>query len=290
MSSPYRDAPSRGEGLADRDPNVATRRWTLGCLGAIGVGLVALFSGPLALYGAALAIDGDPGATFFFGVAAGVPCMLAFATLLAVPMVALVKQGGADVAVLDAIRAELGGALRVPRWYAIGTLPMLVGEIDGQRVRVATYPMPRGRMSLAMELTSGDWASMHPGGVFAPRLSITMYTNHRAPYRLALLSRTALAGLGAGAVGLSEVPLPPPLSDRIACFTDQPARLQAALADPSLVGALAELVESNLPFFSRISFVADGATWESVAPSRTSGAEMAWRFRRMGAIAAHLAR
>ena len=292
MPSPYRAAPARSEGLADQDPNEKTRRVVRLVLAGIAALVVGLLSCPLCLFGAALAAEGDPGAPLFFAMAAGVPCLLAFFSVLSLPILALSKAGGADVAALEAVRAELGGTLSAPRWYDVGAFPSLRAEIDGGRARFSAHAASGGRLRHAVFALAIEepWAKTGGSELFrSARILLSMATNHRAPYRVVCISRTALATAGAEYVGLREVPIPLPWGPRICCVTDQPERLAARLADPALVGAIAELVESNLPYLSRVSLAPEGSTWESLATSRTTGAHMAWRFRQLGALAAALA-
>lgn len=290
MPTPYRDAPApAGPGLADQDRNRTITGGVIGCIAALVVGLSAMICVPLGVIGLLMRSEGNPAWVVFFGIAAGAPCLVAFIFVASAPLVLLQRKliGGTDGGVLDRYVERLGGEVIKP---AIAPAALRT-EIDGERVRLVAQALQRSAQSaLFMSLIEQPWAKTGAAELFGGlRVRLTMYTNQRAPYRLALVSRTGMSGLGAGFAKMQEVRLPAPVGERIACYADDPQRAYAALADPQLVEAIRAVVESNLPYVTQLSFSPEGASWASLATSQTEPDALIWRLRQMGWIAQRLA-
>jgi len=289
MAAPYRDAPApAGPGLADQDSSKKTMYGVVGCLSALVIGLSAMLCIPLGLIGLLMRSEGDPGWVLFMGIAAGVPCFVVGIFVLSAPLVLLRRKvmGGTDAGVLDRYVQQLGGEITKPA-LAPATLRT---EIGGEPMRLTAQALQRSAQSaLLMAAIEQPWAKTGAAQLFGGvRVRLQMYTNQRAPFRLALVSRTRIASLGTSFAKLHEISLPAPIGERIACFTDDPQRAYAHFADPQLVEALRGVVEANLPYVSQLSFSPEGATWSSLATSQTEPDGLVWRFGQMGWIAQRL--
>jgi len=260
----------------------------VGCLAAIATGLSAMMCIPLGLIGLLERSEGNPDWVIFFGIAAGTPCLVIFIFVASTPLMFLRRAmiGGTDGGVLDSYGGRLGGEITRP----IVAPATLRTEVDGGRLRLTAQALRRSAQSaLVMMAIEQPWAKTGAAELFGGlRVRLTMYTNQRSPLKLSLVSRTRISGLGTSFAKLHEVRLPGPVGERIACFTDDPQRAYAALADPQLVEAIRAVVEANLPYVTQLSFSPEGATWSSLATSQTEPDALVWRFRQMGWIAQRL--
>lgn len=295
MNAPYRQPrTSAGLGKADQDPARTTRLVFLGAIGILFVLLACLPSGALFAIGALATATGDSAGGVFFVLGSVMPVIVVAMFLPAVAIVALLRSrpGAIDSGWLRTLASELGGLAEYPTLLRFPAPAMLRTRIDEENVTFVAHRLPRRSPMAAMISRSLETkhARLGVATIFGPKnVRVYMYTNHRVPYKVSILSRSRVAGWGTSLVKMREVPLPAELSARIACYATAPERVARVFTDHTLLERCRALVESNYPFLSHIRFEHDGVFWMSLATDRTHAEAMAWRFREIRWIAGELA-
>lgn len=178
---------------------------------------------------------------------------------------------------LEGLRAAWGGELSLPRMANPVAQPRLVGAYQALPLDVAILRMLSSTQSYALMKAIERPHARSDARLIGGRLRLQVKLQARGPFKLSMVSRTSLAGLGAGMAGMREVTSGnPELDARFAVYSDQPERALAALREPGLWAACEGLLTVNEPFITQLAFGPDGAFWGSPLTSRLDLVTVQW--------------
>jgi hypothetical protein len=254
--------------MALRDRSSTASAVVLGVLGAIlGLPLVVVL-----IVGLVMTLGGGPdgGVPLLVGAAAGF-VVLAPVLLGSLAHTAARRRAGPAGQFVRWAQASVGGTVRGPTMFRPGVSPEVRTAVDGVETAVRALVLRTGLAGgavLSLVERSGAQFGAQP---FGGRLQTFVVVDAPTPLRLALITRTSLAGLGAGLLGMQPVGLGDPALDQaIAAYSNRPDLAWNLLSDPAARAALADLVRANYPYVARVSFSPDGASWDTVVSDRVA--------------------
>jgi len=181
-------------------------------------------------------------------------------------LMARVKRRDDVVQLLEGVREQLGGDISLPTLVHPIAAPRITGEIDGVGFQFFLQKVQhRHGASLALSrVFEGPEAKLGAKAIgFGFRAHLWMEA--RTPQRLIVMTRTRIAGLGAGLAQVQEVSLgEPTLDERFAVFSDDPASAQALLKDGDTWNRCYGVLTCNPPFLSKFDLGPKRSYWMTI--------------------------
>lgn len=205
-------------------------------------------------------------------------------------MTILRKRGPEVRTLLDGLQARFGGVVSLPTVLHPIAAPRLKLELGGLAGQVFLQRITRRRGGLIVaHLLESDQARLGSGSLrssFTLRARLDLPTTHT----FVAMTRTRLSGVGADLAGMKEVSWgDPELDQRFAVFSNQPEQAAGVVADPSYRERLLAALTSNPPFLTRLDFGRYGATWMTVASTKTDVEVVAAALQTVHVVAQRLA-
>lgn len=227
---------------------------------AVVMGVMALLGEP----GSADRIAGTIGAVLFIvmavGLGPGIGALLSRA-----------KRQPTVVMLINELQRRWGGEVRLPSAFRPILSPRLSTFLNGAPleafVQRAQHSGGSFLVSKALETSRAQLGARPIGGSF--RANLWLERPNRV--RLTIMTRTRISTLGAGLVGLQEVPSGVQrIDESFAVLSDNPRAVHALLADPAIWNEIEAILTLNVPYFGRIDLTRERSIWMTVMTTATN--------------------
>ncbi len=187
------------------------------------------------------------------------------------------KKSPEIVALVTRLHQRFGGSLSMPGMLNPVAQPSIIATYRGLPLRLAFLVLRSSTLSYAVMMTVQEPHARSDVRLIGGRWRSEVRVGARAPFRLSMVSRTALAGFGAGLGSLQEVRSGNPSLDlRFAVYSDRPDLALRHLSRPDVWSACEALLTLNRPYISQLSFDAELAFWGSSLTTGMNDETIAW--------------
>lgn len=199
------------------------------------------------------------------------------------------KKNPQVLQLLEGLRSTHGGELSLPSMTNPAGQPRLVTSLQAIPLEISVLRLQSSAQSVAlMKMIEGPHARSD-ARVIGGRLRLQVKLGTRVPFKLSMVSRSALSGLGAGVAGVREVLSGnPDLDARYAIYSDQPERAMAALRQADIWSACEGLLTVAQPFITQVGFGPEKALWGAPLTSTMTADTVRWIIHTMHGVSERL--